>query len=345
MLAMNPMMGCHVYMNAVHDAGREQVTLEELAALDLNLLVAFDALARERSVTAAARRLGVTQSAVSHALRRLRGLLGDELFVRGQGGMLLTPRAQALVTPLRSGLVTLGRALKQPAEFDPGTAQRAFRIASPDLFDVLVIPRLLERIRKLAPGVDLSIVPVAPGGSVAERLETGEVDVAVAPRFDTELPGQGQLSASGLVRSALFRDVFVCLVRADHPALPARGKLTLDAYAQLSHLLVAPRGEGRGYIDEALAKVGHTRRIALRIPHFYSALGIVEKSDLILTAPSALARIDGPARAVRALAPPLALPTHTVNLIWHERFTKEPGQRWLREQLAESARESMGEGV
>ncbi|HTU62367.1 MAG TPA: LysR family transcriptional regulator [Polyangiales bacterium] len=335
-------------MNHVHEQqpgrAREEVSLEELAAIDLNLLVAFDALARELSVTQAARRIGVTQSAVSHALRRLRGLLGDELFVRGQRGMMLTPRAEALVVPLRSGLVTLGRALKQPQEFEPASARRAFRIATPDLFDVLVIPHLLERIRKLAPGVDLSIVPVDQR-NLEHRLETGEVDLAVVPRFDTDGPGQGPLTAAGLVRSAIFRDEFVCMLRTDHPALRGRSKkptLTLESYAELSHLLVAPRGEGRGYIDEALAKHGLERRIALRVPHFYSAFVIVEKSDLVLTAPSGLARVDGATRAVRTLPPPLELPTHTVNLVWHERFSKDPGQRWLREQLTESGRISMG---
>jgi DNA-binding transcriptional LysR family regulator len=329
-------------MNAIHD--REELSLEALAAIDLNLLVAFDAIARELSVTGAARRLGVTQSALSHALRRLRALLGDELFVRGQGGMMLTPRAQALVVPLRSGLVTLGRALQQPEEFEPATARRAFRIATPDLFDVLVIPHLLERIRKFAPGVDISVVPVDQR-KLEYRLETGEVDVAVAPRFESDAPGQGLLSASGLVRSAIFRDEFVCILRADHPVLRGRGKkpaLSLESYSELSHLLIAPRGEGRGYIDEALAKHGLKRRIALRIPHFYSALVIVEKSDLVLTAPSGLARVDASARAVRSLAPPLPLPSHSVNLVWHERFTRDSGQRWLREQLAESGRISMG---
>ena len=154
-------------MNDIHD----------LVGVDLNLFVAFDALARERSVTLAARRLGVTQSAMSHTLRRLRELLGDPLLVRGQGGMVLTPRAEALVVPLRSSLVALGRTLTESTQFDPKTAERTFRLATPDLFDVLAIPPLLHRIRKEAPNVDLHVVPVQRR-RLADELETGDVDLA-----------------------------------------------------------------------------------------------------------------------------------------------------------------------
>src|ERR1700754_2270672 len=139
-------------MSPVHIEPSADIGPEQLARIDLNLLVALDALARERSVTRAAERVGVTQSAMSHALRRLRELLGDALLVRGQGSMVLTPRAQALSLPVRSGLVTLGRALAEPEPFVPSTAQRTFTIATPDLFDVWVGPALLERTRRDAPG-------------------------------------------------------------------------------------------------------------------------------------------------------------------------------------------------
>jgi DNA-binding transcriptional LysR family regulator len=343
---MNPTSGYNAIMNAIHDP--ERGSPEQLAAIDLNLLVAFDALARERSVTRAAERVGVTQSAMSHALARLRGLLGDPLLVRGSAGMALTARAEGLVVPLRSGLVTLGRALAEPALFEPQAAQRAFSVASPDLFDVLAVPRLLERIRIEAPGVDLAFVPVTDR-RLPERLETGEIDVAIVPEVLS--PGARPAAlGTGLVRRTLFRDRFVCFVRADHPALvsaPARSKrsakhaaapaLSLEAFVAASHAVVSPSGAGPGLVDRVLEERGLARRVALRIPHFYSALAITAKSDLILTAPSALAALAQGSPLV-ALEPPLPLPEHAIQLVWHERFSNDPGQRWLRDVLIDVGR-------
>jgi len=321
-------------MNSVHDA-EGVVRIEDLARIDLNLLVALDALARTRNVTAAAARLGVTQSAVSHALRRLRNLLGDPLLVRTRGGMLLTPRAEALVVPLRAGLNTLGRALTQPTTWQPHSARRAFTIATPDLFDVVAMPRLLERVRSEAPGVDISIVPL-DRARLLQQLESGEVDAAVLPQVQELNLDPEAASAAGLVQKQLFRDRHICMLRADHPVLGKKGKragpLSLDTYAALSHLVVSLRGTGPGIVDHALAKHGLRRRIALRVPHFYSALSIVATCDLILTAPTALATLAAPGRIV-TLEPPLKLPVHQVYLHWHERFSHDPGHTWLRELL------------
>ena len=322
---------------------------EQLAGVDLNLIVAFDALARERSVTRAAHGMGVTQSAMSHALRRLRDLIADPLFIRGRGGMTLTPRAASLVVPLRSGLATIGRALTQPNPFEPRSARRAFCIASPDLFDVLAIPPLLARIRHEAPGVDIAVVP-ANERRLPEQLETGDVDVAVMAHIE-ESRAEGPLaSAPGILRRTLFYDRFMCFIRRGHRAVKAkRGRggaadapsaMSLEAYAGLSHALVSPSGGGPGLVDHLLEEHGLARRIVLRVPHFYSALAIVAKSDLILTAPAALARLVPDGLAVVALPPPLRLPRHSVNLVWHERFSKEPGHAWLRGTVAEVASES-----
>jgi DNA-binding transcriptional LysR family regulator len=328
---MNPTSYIHSAMNAAHD----DATL--LQRIDLNLVVAFDALARERNVTRAAERVGVTQSAMSHALRRLRELLGDEVLVRGRGGMVLTPRGEALVTPLRSALVTMARALGAPAVFEPRTARRAFCIASPDLFDVLVIPPLLERIGAEAPGVDISVVPLNER-RVGVALETGEVDIAIAPQVERDAPPP-EMSASGIVRRTLLHDAFVCFLRAGHPELAKRKRLTLETFASLSHVLVSPTGEGPGLVDAMLAQHGLTRRIALRIQHFFSALAIVANSDLILTAPSPLARVPVNERtAVVSFPPPLELPGHTISIVWHERFSNDPGHRWLRDLVADITR-------
>jgi DNA-binding transcriptional LysR family regulator len=332
-------------MNSVHDADADADAAtalpERLARLDLNLLVAFDALARERNVTRAAERVGITQSAMSHALKRLRGWLGDPLLVRGEGGMVLTARAEDLVVPLRSGLVSLDRAIHRAPRFDARTAQRAFRLVTPDLFDLLAIPALLERLRRDAPGVDLAIL--APEGQqVTRALTTGELDAAIAARVEGFDAGA---DASGLVRRVMFHDGFSCFCRADHPALGARGgrrrrsdehderALSLESYAAASHALVSPRGDGPGFVDELLAHHGLRRRVALRVPSFFCGLAIIERSDLILTAPSSLARLIAPGSRVACVAAPLALPQHAVQMVWHERFTNDPGHVFLRELL------------
>jgi DNA-binding transcriptional LysR family regulator len=343
-LDMNPTKHSHTFMNAVHTD--EPTSPELLAKVDLNLLVAFDALARERHVTRAAARIGVTQSAMSHALNRLRAALRDPLLVRGRGGMMLTPRGEALVVPLRAGLASLGRALAEPAPFEPRQARRLFRIASPDLFDVLAIPSLLERVRREAPGVDIAIAPLAERGLV-EKLESGELDVAVVPRVDRPGGVPAEPAPTGLLQRRLFRDRFSCLLRADHPVLAsakrkrgAKGappKLSLAAFSELSHVLVSPSGEGPGFVDQLLAERGLRRRVALRIPHFYSALAIVSRSDLVVTAPNALGHLARAEHGVTAVECPLPLPKHSVNLVWHERYAKDPGHGWLRQQMFDLA--------
>jgi DNA-binding transcriptional LysR family regulator len=314
-------------MSTVH------IRTDDLIGVDLNLVVAFDALAREQSVTRAAHRLGVTQSAVSHALRRLRDLLGDPLLVRGRGGMVLTPRAQALVVPVRTGLLTLQRALSQSAGFDPATAKRAFAIVSPDLFDLLMMPALLERMGRDAPGVDIAVV-AADERRLPERLETGEVDIAVVPR----IVGVQREDPPGVLRRTLLHDTFTCFMRADHPALgrARRRTLALDTYVGLSHALV---GEGLGFVDRALEAKGLTRRIAVRVPTFYAALSIVAHSDLVLTGPNPLRRLGAGLPPITALAPPLPLPEHALDLLWHERFTKDPAHAWLRTSITDVVRD------
>ncbi len=329
-------------MNRIDSAG-DTATPEALARIDLNLVVAFDALARERSVTLAAQRVGVTQSAMSHTLSRLRVLFSDPLFVRSAGGMALTPRAELLITPLRSALVAMAHAFSLPSVFDPRTTRRAFSLATPDLFDLLVIPPLLARFATTAPGVDLMVTSADPR-HLALQLETGEVDVGIVPRMTGGAGAAGgpEIDRVGIVRRTLLKDHFVCLLRGDHPVLRTkdgrRGILSLQTFAALSHVLVSPRGTGRGVVDEALDAQGLARRVALRVPSFFTALGIVAQSDLVMTGPAALAQVLPEPGRVVALGAPLRLPSHTVELLWHERFSKDPGHVWLREALADVAR-------
>lgn len=314
-------------MNEDHD-------LAALRSVDLNLLMALDALTRAGSVTAAAEQVGVTQSAMSHTLKRLRALFDDPLLVRGKGRMVLTPRAEALMLPLRGGLRSLARTLAEPNAFSPATAQRSFRIAAPDLFHMLVFPPLLRILAAQAPGIDLAIVP-APV-RLADGLETGDVDLAIHPilldarGFELEVEVDDALQ-----RRVLLRDGFRCFAREGHPAFAGR-RLSLKRYVELGHVLVSPSGRGPGFVDRLLGERGLERRVVLRVPQFAAAVEVVAQTDLVLTGPSTLARsVVGAGLVSRAV--PLELPEHAIAMVWHPRFGDEPGHRWLRERLVEVA--------
>ncbi len=327
---MNPMTCFYAGMSDMHAMFH---SAPDLHAIDLNLLVALDALTRERSVTKAAERAGVTQSAMSHTLRRLRELFDDPLLVRGRGGMLLTPRAEALTIPLRSGLVSLARTLAEPAAFDPANAHRTFRLVSPDLFDALVLPTLLQRISEQAPAIDLAVVPTPK--RLADSLETGDIDLAIHPvlldphPFDIGVQVDPELQSQ-----TLFRDSFRCFARNKHPAFTGKRRLTIKAYTRLNHILVSPGGEGPGVVDRVLQREGLDRRISLRVPHFATALEVITQSDLVLTAPASLSKCAAGATLASRPAP-IAIPEHAITMLWHPRFTEDPAHRWLRTLMRE----------
>jgi DNA-binding transcriptional LysR family regulator len=294
-----------------------------LRRLDLNLLVVFDAVMQERSVTRAGQRVSLSQSAVSSALGRLREQLGDELFVRGPGKLRPTPRALELEVPVRAVLAELEQVLS-PAQFDPATESRSFTIATNDYFTAVVAPPLARRLSRLAPNIDLRIVPTS--GRAYEMLDQREADlvctsVAHAPeRFGTRV---------------LIEDDYVCLVRRDHAF--ARRAPTLAQFARAKHLLVSPRGDASGWIDERLAERGLTRRVAMTVNHFAAAPQIVAETDYVLTVMRLVADRFAPSRQVASfdcpLAPPPAL--RRMSMIWHERLAQHPAHHWLRETLAE----------
>ncbi len=288
--------------------------------VDLNLLRVFDAVARERQVTAAAVRLGLTQPAVSNALARLRGLFGDALFVRTPAGMDPTPFARELAESVRQALALLESALARGAGFDPATSARAFRFYMSDLGQIEFLPPLVERVRRAAPGVHLEAVALDPE-AIGGALAAGALDLAVG-----FLPGL----APPVRRRALFRDPYVCLMRADHPI----ENLTKKRFLEASHALVIYRG-GHRVIEEAIERAGIARRIALRVPHFTVVPMVLERTDLILTLPSRVARVFERRGKFKALPPPVPIPPAEVAVHWHERFEGDPGNRWLRELVTE----------
>lgn len=313
-------------MNLAHD------DVEALRGVDLNLLVAFDAVARTGNVTAAARVVGVTQSAMSHALRRLRALFDDPLFVRSPGGVSLTPRAEDLLVPVRNGLVTLARALHEPAVFDPQTTSRTFVVSAVDLVTWVAAPRMLRVLAQDAPAAGLTLRPL--GSDFAHGLETGEIDLGVVPLLEDAEPFDRGFQLPGSLRQRVARrDGYRCYLREHHPALGKVKRLGRRAYVGLDHVLVSPRGSGTGVVDRVLAGADLERRIRLRVPSFPAALRAVACTDLVLTGPTAL---EGLVPGVRSLPVPIALPKHAVTLVWHPRMDVDPAHRWFRNLAAKA---------
>jgi DNA-binding transcriptional LysR family regulator len=297
----------------------------DLTAINLNLVVALDALLTEANVTRAARRVGVTQSAMSHSLRQLRELLGDALLIRGRGGMVRTPRAEQLAAPVHRGLLELRRALRNEPVFEPRTTTRRFTLATGDYFAATLLPELLARLGREAPHVDL-VVRHLVTEQMASHMESGEVDLSVAA-FPPD--------SSSLRQQKLFTEDFVCVVREGHPA--TRQGLDLETYLRLPHVLISPRGEGAGVVDTALAQQGRSRRIALRLPYFLTAPLAVVRTDHVLTAPRRLVETFTGAWPLQVLPPPVALRSFDVLQVWHERFDDDPAHRWLRAQVLQAA--------
>ena len=300
----------------------------ELARLDLNLLLVFHHLLREKRVSSVAQVLGMSQPAVSSALGRLRASLGDELFLRTQRGMVPTPYALQLAEPVATALDGLQQALQVRAAFDPATSARRFTLAMTDVGEMYFLPVLMDALAHSAPGVTLNVVAVT-SASLGEDMATGRTDLALGL-----LP---QLQA-GFFQQALFRQPYVCLMREGHP-MARSPELTLAHFAAADHVRVIAAGTGHGRIDEAigetLARQGLQRQIRLTVPHYVALGDVLGHSDLIATVPERFAqRVTRPfALTTRAL--PLAMDGSVIHQFWHARLHKDPGHQWLRDRVAQ----------
>lgn len=306
------------------------------ARIDLNLLLVFDAVAREGNVTRAGRRLGLSQPAVSAALARLRDLLSDPLFVRTTAGMTPTKRARELIDPVEQALGLIRDSLQSQSLFDPRSSNRAFNVLMVDVGEAAFLPPIIQQLRTL--GSDVCINAVQPANDRADQiaqLESGTVDLALGhwPRFSLR---------QGFYKERLFVESFVCVVGTDN-ALVGRA-ITLKQFAKLSHIVVATSGNSDGTIERALSKLGIVRKVALRVPHFLAIPHIVEDSDLIATIPLDIARTIVDRRRLRILPLPFHVSHFEVSQYWHKRFHHEPGLEWLRStvQLALSVRKAKG---
>jgi len=295
-----------------------------LRAVDLNLLVILDALLRERHLSRAAERLHMSQPAVSHALARLRHLLQDPLLLRGKGGFQPTARALALAQPLAEALQSV-RSVLGGAVFDAGSSQRTFRVAMSDYGAALVLPKLLQRLRREAPGIDLA-VSYASRSAMLAGVQDGELDLALG--VFAQRPAQ-------LLSETLFEEQFMCVF--DSATLAPGAQLTMDAYLARAHMLVASNDGGMAAeVDAALAALGKARRIAVRLPHWTVAPALLMGTDLVLTVAQRTLQPGMPGLALQA--PPFAIAPFAFELVRHQRTEGDAGIAWLRAAIADAAR-------
>lgn len=303
-----------------------------LARFDLNLLVVFDALMQERSVTKVGARIGLSQPAVSHALNKLRHALKDDLFERGNGGMRPTPRAMALAAPVRQTLTQLQAALA-PAVFDPATATNAFNLAVCSYASTLVVAPLAERVRRLAPGVSLH-VQTCDERDFYGPLETGGLDLVIGPVGDVP---------EGFQSRELLVDSYCGLARADHPLFAA--PMTIERFKTLPSIGIGPRRPGASAIDEALAHHGIDMHAAMTVPHLFAASAVLRHTDLIALVLRRIAiRHADACSGLEGLKPfdlPVDLAPVRCLLVWHRYMAELPAQVWLRRQIAECFAEVM----
>lgn len=292
-----------------------------LVRLDLNLLVAFDALMSELSVTRAAARIGVGQSAMSHSLNRLRAAFGDEILTRSADGMRPTPRALALMEPVREALGRIEAIVAPPKPFEPATAERVFTLGIPDSTEILMVPQLVAHLQAVAPGVRLLLRTVDRIRILAD-LDSGRVDLGIGV-FEE---GKGHHK-----RRLLTRETYLCIFNAD--LLGLEPPVSLEDYVRVPHILTSLVESAHGVVDDALAKLGLTRTIALTSPRFTIMPYVVREAPVIATMHSRLALFFGDAMGLAVSPAPVDLPEVAISMIWHSSNDADPGQRWLRETI------------
>jgi DNA-binding transcriptional LysR family regulator len=292
-------------------------------AFDLNLLKVLAAIMQERNLTRAGQALGLSQPATSHALARLRYMLGDELFVRTPDGMQPTPRAQQIAQPVREALRVLSTTL-EPLEFDPVRSTRSFTLLVNNYAARAIVPPLAGMIAEAAPGVSLDIRPLGTS-NVLDQLDSGNADVALASLVD----GGDRFKC---VRIA--DDDYVVVLDRQHPATQVAA-LTAQHLAAIPHIVVTSSGDDTGFVDDALSEHGLARKVAVRVPFLSIVLMLVGADRLAIV----------PRRAANGLIMicplvlkelPFASPRTELSMIWHRGLDKDPAQQWLRAMVRDS---------
>lgn len=289
----------------------------EAPRFDLNLVRTFVAIYETRSVTQAAERLDLTQPTISHALSKLRDSYKDRLFARGAKGLVPTAAAERLYEQLSVALAAIETTLDAQQGFDPRTSTRRFRIALSDIGSLFFTPPLLRRFQGAAPRIQVEIVQLSDG--LADDLATGALDLAIG-----NLPGLHAHTRNEL----LFRERYVCLVAARHPAIGE--SISLDQFVQARHVMVTSPSSGHALVDGALGERGVRRNIVALVPQFSVLPSLVENSDLLVILPDRVASLYASQRRLKVLELPLTLPGFEVRMHWHARHETTPVHQWLR---------------
>jgi DNA-binding transcriptional LysR family regulator len=298
-----------------------------VTGVDLNLLVAFDALMEHRNVTRAARAIGLSQPAMSNALGRLRDLFADQLLVRAGTGMSPTPRALEAHGAVRDALAAIGGVLGKVERFDPSRDTRRFRVALAEDAAFYLLPTLAARIAA-TPGIDLDVLSTAHVAGVELVLDgTAEASVGLVPKAPPK----------ELRFQTVFRERLVAVARQGHPAFRG-GKVSLKDFLTYPHVAVRPSADALSRVDMALAKIGKRRRVALLAPHFMVAPYLIPGTDMIACLAERLARKLAPEIGLVIAEPPMAIPAHGACLAWHRRFDQDRGHMWLRDTIVAEAK-------
>jgi DNA-binding transcriptional LysR family regulator len=293
-------------------------------SFDLNLLPVLIKIYEHGSVSAAAARLGMSQSGISGALAKLRQIYGDPLFHRVGHGMQPTARMHALIDPLRESLLRVEGTLNTEQEFNPATTSLTFTFAMSDLGEMVFMPKILRHIRNLAPGASVRSV-AATADHIERGLETGEIDLAIGYFPD--------LRDKAFMEKHLFFHHFCCLLRANHPITAAT--LSMSQFLSVQHAVVSGAGRTYEIIERYLRAKKIQRRVALETPHFMSIPFVISQSDLIVTVPHAVGVfVKNVHMDIRIAQPPMRTPRIDLKMHWHRNFQRDAKNRWLRDLVA-----------
>lgn len=297
-----------------------------LAGIDLNLLVVFDALMTEQNVTRAGERLGLSQPATSNALARLRSLINDDLFIRTAAGLRPTPTAIALKQQLRPALQQIQAALLEQSTFNPATSDRIFAIGMSDYGEFTLLPQLMQTLQTIAPQVCVQI-RAGDRQKLLTLLDSGEIDLACGV-FPEKIAWHNE--------QLLFQESYVCVCRRDHPVIGT--SVSLEEYLAVSHLLVSVKEDRIGRVDMRLAQQNLKRHIALSIPHFLTAPFILAQTDLVATLAQRIALTFAQHQPLKLLPMPLPITGFSVFMRWHRTTETSPACQWLRSIVLEVSR-------
>jgi len=293
----------------------------DIGSIDLNLLAIFDAIERERNITLAANRVGLSQPAMSNALARLRQVFKDPLFVRAGRSMQPTPFAQRLAEPIRQSCLLINHALTMENSFRPNTSNRTFCFYMTDIGEVVNLPVIVDHLQKIAPLITVKVASILQK-DLPIAMSAGEIDIAIGP-----FPAL----RAGFFEQRLYSDSFVCIARSDHPQIG--NTLSHKQFTRTPHVVVESAAH-EPFFERLIKRHKIERQVAATVPHFMALPMVIERSDLIATIPLRAARSFSNVAKIKFLKPPIKIPNYDIKQHWHERFHFDPVNKWMRGVLA-----------